>query len=231
MRKIIIPVWIIGIISAFIFGQYVKGTFTDKILGTGEEKFNTVQNSYYLHNEYIPESEMEDYIDEVFNVSDLIAKVRYTGKSDYVQNEVVFHCEVTEVYKGDTSLIGEQIRYVVEPMAIDLNFGFAWGSYVNYMKEGRKYLIFGEPVNCDLNSLPDNLYRSCSFRYVHYFSFSENNDKLIELEPLKTKGYESFFGFYAKNYPDNEFYATTDEALENILKLKEKVMKKLPVLR
>lgn len=56
MRKIIIPMWVMVIISAFVWGQFVKGTFTDKILGAGEEKFNTVQNSYYLHNEYIPEN-------------------------------------------------------------------------------------------------------------------------------------------------------------------------------
>lgn len=227
MRKILVPLWIAGVISAFIFGQYIKGTFTDRILGAGEEKFSAVQNSYYLSQEYIPDNEMNDNIQEVFETSPLIAKVRYAGESDYVQNEVVFHCEIVEVYKGESFLKGQEISYVAEPMALDMNFGFGWGSYVNYMKEGGEYLIFGEPVSNDMRCMPDNLYRSCGFRYVPYFSFSENADELIVLEPLTTEGYESYFGFFAKDYPENEFFVTTDEALENVLELKKRVMERL----
>lgn len=227
MRKLFFPIWIVGILSAFIFGQYIKGTFTDKVLGAEEEKFNLLQTSYHIDDEYIPDEELNETIEEVFNVSDLIAKVKYNGKSDYAMNEVIFHCEVIEVYQGDSSLIGREICYVAEPMAIDLSFGFAWGSYANYMNTDEEYLIFGEPLKRSLEGFADNLYISCGFRNLPYFSFSEHNDKLVELEPLTAKGYESFLGFYAKDYPENEFFASTDEALENVLNLKKKVMERI----
>lgn len=227
MRKLVFSVWIIGILSAFVLGQYTKGTFTDKLLGTGEEKFDIVQNSYYREVEYLSDEDMDDTIEEVFNVSDLIAKVKYNGKSDYVMNEVIFHCEVIEVYQGDTDLVGKEISYVIEPMAIDLNFGFAWGSYVNYMHSGEEYLIFGEPLKRSLEGLSDTLYRSCGFRYVPYFSFSEKKNILVQLEPLTAEGYEGFFGFNTKDYPDNEFFASTDEALDSFIELKQKVMERI----
>jgi len=227
MRKIILYLWIIAFFVVFLYGKHIKSTFTYKILNTNEEKFNTVQNSYYKENEYIPKNEIKTSTEEIFNSSSLISKVRYIGKSDYANNEVIFHCEVCEVYKGDNTIIGTQIQYVVDPMALDLNFGFAWGSYVNYMKQDEEYLIFANKVNTEMKSLPDNIYCSSGLRYAQYFSFREHNDIIIKLEPLKTKGYEEYYGFYARDYSENEFFASTYNALENFKMIKEAIFTKI----
>lgn len=173
----------------------------------------------------MPEEEMDAEVERSFALSDLIAKVKYTGTSVYATGQIIFICDVVEVYKGDTSLAGKQISYVAEDMNITAKFELSSGSYVNYMKPDGEYLIFGTQLAGLLKGLPDNLYFSSGPWFITYFSFAQHNNELVTLEPLTARGYEEYLGFMAKDYPDNEFFVTTDEALHNVLELKKCFLK------
>lgn len=228
IRKAVPFLWIAAVLGALIYGLYMKGTYTDKLIGTGEEKFWVYQNTYYLKDEdFQDEDEIENAVDEAFSRSDLIARATYTGRSEYVEGQIIFWCEVSEVYKGDGSLTGREIAYVARDMIITAEFEMNSGTRINYMNKGEEYLVFGEQLSGYFSPIPDNYYLSCGVTSMEYFSFSEHDNKLVTLEPLTKEGYEKYYGFTAKNYPDNEFFAVSDGGLQNALELKRKIFERL----
>lgn len=218
--KLFYNMWIAVIVFSAVFGIIASASFTDKVINSGDERFDFQQNSYYIDYLYEEPENVDIMIDDLFEGAPLIAKVKYSGDSKYYQGQIGFNVKISEVYKGDSSLVGKEINYICDPFSIDIDSGFNWGSYVRQMDKGEEYLVFADPINNMLNCLPDNMYISSGTLYIPYYSFKEHNNKIVKLTNLEAEDYKEYLGFYNRDYPENEFYCSNEKALENVLEIK-----------
>lgn len=223
MKKYILS-WIIAIIITAVLGGYSKSSCTDKLFSITEDTYISFEHTYYLDTSFI--ENIDDEINSIIESSPFIAKVRYTGNVQYLNNELMFTVNIIKVFKGNNKLTDQTIEYVVDPMALDMNYGFAWGSYVNYMLKDNEYLIFAMPLKDSLVEFDNNMYISTGLRYLPYFNYRDVENKILYLKPLTTKGYESFLGINYYQAKNNEFFVTSQESLNNLLEFKSEIISK-----
>ncbi|MBR4058464.1 MAG: hypothetical protein IKK03_01320 [Lachnospiraceae bacterium] len=218
MKYRIFLIIVFGIISlAAAFGLYKRQTYTDIT------KLPDYMNSFAVAqlSEKMAIEECEK-LEKLLPESPIILKVHAVEPVEHLFKISQQKVQVDAVYKGEDLNMGDYI-YITsnywklnttgEPASIERGF-------VNVMQENREYLIFLAKKNEQLENEEISVYRLVEESVVQpVFSFEEHRNVVAELGEYQYSTYVRY-----EKVKENEFFATTEMAMNAMVTLKNKML-------
>lgn len=216
--------YIVGIICVFVvcavFGVSMKSTYTDL---TAKDGYMMTMNVAELPEELA--GNICDTMRELLPDSSYIIRVRGTGEERKIFHLFMQKVEIVDVIQAEEELLsaGEKIyitksgwRYYFDLMAMDYGF-------VNKMQEGKEYLVFLDSrKDTTLDRTVDlEVYDLGEYIVDPIFCYEE-----LERVVAAVSGESTYVPY--REVCENEFFACTDTAMDELLQLKADMMEKYP---
>lgn len=151
--------------------------------------------------------------------SQFIIRAKSLGQIDYVYKAKKQLVEVLEVYKGDELEVGDVIWVVAGgPLFFEVmtaNMGF-----VNVMEANQEYLIFLEEKIETMNK-NEVVYGVPGFIISPIFSYNDYDHEILSVS--EDNRYVPY-----KEVKDNEFFVSSEEALQALMNLKHDLLQLYP---
>lgn len=202
---------------ATLYGVHMKATYTDMI------------NSNQAYTDYFMVAAMTESvagdvcvaIEKELVQSSIVVEVTPVERREYFFAGSQQLVKVDEVHRGDTVQNGECIYITKESWCVlfddmALNLGF-----VNEMKIGKKYLVFleNEIEPHTGENFEHRVFAMPNYIITPVFAFEDHKNTIIQIDwPKDAPTYVKY-----SDVANNEFFATTDEALEAFLNLKKRL--------
>lgn len=150
--------------------------------------------------------------------SNFIIRVKSLGQIEYLFKAKKQLVEVLEVYKGDEIEVGDVIWVAGGPLFFDgmtANMGF-----VNVMEPNQEYLIFLEEKLESMNK-KEVVYGVPGFIISPIFSYNDYDHELLSVS--EGNRYVPY-----KEVKNNEFFVSSEEALQALMNLKHDLLQLYP---
>ena len=218
--KLYVVIVFLMIWTAAFYGIAKRQTYTD-----------VSKNPSYLDNiavaqlpERIALAQYEDIV-STLPQAPIILKVSAVGPIEHLFRISQQRVRIEEIYRGDENIkVGEEIYLITERWELILygDIHSIERGFVNILKEGEEYLVFISEKVKTLKESPISIYRLVEGSVITpVFSYSEHENIILEVDDRST--YVPY-----KEVKENEFFAVTEETMEMMLGLKEKMMKLYP---
>lgn len=156
--------------------------------------------------------------------SAIILRVEATGGIEFVYGAGRQKVVIQQVYAGDELEKGEEIYLFSGAWSLvaEKNEHAIERKFVNIMEVGTEYLVFAKSVIGDWKTdLPSVKVNDEEFLISPVFCYEERQNVI-----LPTSGNTTYVPY--KDVKDNEFFATTEEGLQMMLELKNRMLSLYP---
>src|SRR5690625_1318372 len=205
------------VVGAMIVGIIYRSTYTNI---TEEPDFMEKYFSVALYDFDMSPQLFERMGEELPN-SPIIVRVKSDGTRDFEFKSIKQNVEVLEVYRGDELTVGDEIAVrmrggflVFENMSANVHF-------VNFMQDGDEYLLFLEGKFESPDPKEDNHYIFSDLIIPGIFNYEDKDHTIIE-----TSQGDRYVPY--KEVKDNEFFVSSEEVLDELMKLKHDLLKQYP---
>lgn len=212
MKKIIRLITVLLITGGAAFGVSQKRTYTNLTMQPDMMDYFKVAE----FPEEIAEPVCSD-MKEVLPASDIILRVRGTGKRKYsFLGNFIQLVQVEEVYKGDDIEIHDEIYLYRETWQISFTGGVQSVElgFSNYIRAGKEYLVFIDN-KVDSYEGENHVYQLLETTIAPVFCYESFENKIITIPDES----ETTYIDYSK-VDDNEFFVTTEKVLETFMQMK-----------
>lgn len=207
------------LLAAMVFGMIKRQTYTD-----------VLKQENYLEQMEIAElpERMADFtcsfMSQGMPKAPIILRVEVTGEIDYRMHAGRQKAVIRQIYAGEEPKIGEEIylyserwhfEFNREPVAISTGF-------VNILEVGTEYLVFADEVFEDWETgLSVVRVYDGDFVITPVFCYEERQNVV-----LPTSGDTTYVPY--KDVRNNEFFATSEEAMQKIVQMKKQMLSLYP---
>lgn len=217
-QKLLLFFTVCVFLSVMAFGIVKKQTYTDLV--KQENYLAQIQAAELA--ESIAENECAVMSQSLPN-SAIILRVEVTGEIEHLFQVDRQKVVIKEVYAGNELEKGEEI-YIFSKhwqLVLDGNPNSIERGFVNIMEVGTEYLVFAEAVSEDIETgaLVVKLYDD--FYITPVFCYEEHQNVIMPISGDTT--YVSY-----KDVMDNEFFVTSEEALQIVETLKSQMLSLYP---
>ena len=205
-------------LALMVFGMVKKQTYTSL---TGQENYLTQVQVAEL-TEDIAEKECAS-MSQSLPDSAIILRVEVTGGIEHLFQVDRQRAVIREVYAGNGLEIGEEI-YIFSrhwQLALDGNPDSIERGFVNIMEVGTEYLVFAEAISDDMETGTLSVKLYDDFYIAPVFCYEEHQNVIMPISGDTT--YVSY-----QDVMDNEFFVTSNEALQIIERLKNRMLSLYP---
>lgn len=207
------------LLAVMVFGMIKRQTYTDVLK----------QDDYleWLEIAELPES-MADFtcsrMSREMPMAPIILRVEVTGEIDYKMHAGRQKAVIREIYAGEEPKVGEEIYLYSERWHIILN-GYPDSierGFVNILEVGTEYLVFADEVFEDWETGISvvSVYDG-GFVITPVFCYEERQNVV-----LPTSGDTTYVPY--KDVRNNEFFATSEEAMQKIVQMKKQMLSLYP---
>lgn len=205
-------------LAAMVFGIVKKQTYTDF----------AKQENYLLQISVaeLPGNILEHRCAELYEKlpdSAIILRVRATGDIEHLFCVDRQKTVIQEVYAGTGVEQGDEV-YITSGhwgLAVDGTPRSIARGFVNIMEAGTEYLVFAEGIMEDWETGTPVVKLYDNFIIAPMFSYEEHQNVVMPVSDGST--YVAY-----KDVKDNEFFATTEEALQTMERLKSQMLSLYP---
>ncbi|KPB06043.1 hypothetical protein [Bacillus sp. CHD6a] len=216
LNKILSMIMILAFIGATITGYVMKDTYSNvTATSTVMDNFTVALWDFDMSPTII--QTMKNDLPH----SNLIIRVVSEGETSFSFKNNKQYVKVLEVYKGDEVRVGDEIavtslswQLFFDDMSANLNF-------VNFMQPQNEYLIFLDRKLDSLDPNEDNIYLLPDLIIPPIFNYQDKSHKIINVP--KENRYVPY-----EEVKENEFLVSSEEALNELTKLKHKLIQQYP---
>ena len=217
LNKILSAVMITAIIVAIIIGLFFRQTYTNI---TAEPNFMENHFSVALWDLDMSPSLIDTMRNDLPN-SNLIIRAKSEGPMDYTFKNNKQHIEVVEVYQGDDVDVGDQIAITLEGWMFFFDDMTANLNFVNVMQPDHEYLIFLDQKIDSPDPKENNIYSLGQLIIPGIFNYEDQNHTIINVP-------EDYPYVPYREVKDNEFFISSEKALEALMELKHEFLQQYP---
>lgn len=211
LKKYLISVSILFIALA-VLGGIKRRTYTDI---TSQENAVESFDVTVMWDEQV-DLMMEIVEGQILDETNYIFKVKGTGKIDYHFHEYCQCVEVEEIYQGDGVEIGETIYIGWWGLYFFNTSVFANSGSVNFMEEGKEYLVFLSSVSPRLYENKYQYFRIPMLYLDSILCYEDDEDYYIPTQK-EIKDHSVNYSLVK----ENEFFTETEEGMQKLIEWKK----------
>ncbi|WP_078553744.1 hypothetical protein [Bacillus alkalicellulosilyticus] len=215
LNKTLFTIMTIALVIAVVVGVFFRQTYTNVTADSnGMENFSVALWDFDISPSLI-EAMREDLPE-----SNFIIRAKSDGEKEFTFRNNTQFVEILEVYRGEGLDIGERIGITSHRWLFFFDDMTANVSFINVMQPGEEYLIFLEE-EIDLVQKKDRLFVVPELIVSPIFNYEDKSHTIINVPE------ENRYVPY-KDVKGNEFFVSSEEALEALMDVKHELLERYP---